>query len=168
MASSSEISLPFVSSVTCSAITMIWKRSTRPVSSLNFASISRCMPNAFLAAVRIACSSVSTSTCRSMFLSFETWSRTRPSAAPSFMKRSDEIRAHLTLAASGAPVQRGEGATMPDQPSPPDRGVTLFLSYSREDEAYAGRLAGAGASAIGWPGCRSTGASRRSASANIR
>jgi TolB-like protein len=30
---------------------------------------------------------------------------------------------------------------MPDQPRPPDKAVTLFLSYSREDEAHARRLA---------------------------
>ena len=47
---------------TCSTMTMIWNRSTRPVSSLNLASISRCMPKARLAAVRMACSSVSTRT----------------------------------------------------------------------------------------------------------
>ena len=32
---------------------------------------------------------------------------------------------------------------MPDQPCPNDKAVTLFLSYSREDEAYARRLANA-------------------------
>ncbi len=56
---------------------------------VELASISRCMPKARLAAVRIACSRVSTSTVRSMFLSLETWSRTRPRAAPSFMRHSD-------------------------------------------------------------------------------
>lgn len=33
------------------------------------------------------------------------------------------------------------GRKMPDQPGAPDKAVTLFLSYSRDDEAYARRLA---------------------------
>ena len=76
-----------------STTVMYWKRSTWPVSSLNRASSSRFGPKARLAAVRMASSRVSTSTDRSMFLSLETWSRTRPRAAPSFMKRSGGIHA---------------------------------------------------------------------------
>ena len=53
---------------------MNWKRSTAPVSSLNRASSSRLMPKVRLAAVRMACSSVSIRMAGSMPLSLLTWS----------------------------------------------------------------------------------------------
>ena len=71
--------------VTCSTMTMIWNRSTRADLLVELRLHLALHAEGRLAAVRMACSSVSTSTVRSMFLSLETWSSTRPRAAPSFM-----------------------------------------------------------------------------------
>src|SRR5262245_24266213 len=56
-------------------------RSTEPVSGLNFASISRFIPNVRFAAVRMACSNALIRTDLSMFLSRPTCSRTMSSLA---------------------------------------------------------------------------------------
>ena len=60
-ASATVISRPSIASSSSTTLT-IRNRSTEPVSALNFASISRFMPNVRLAAVRIACSSALMST----------------------------------------------------------------------------------------------------------
>src|SRR4051812_15040652 len=71
-----------------STTVMYMNRSICPVSSENLASSSRSSPNAFCAALRIACSTVSTSTLRSMPFSFATASiiidreSSPPAAAP--------------------------------------------------------------------------------------
>ena len=74
------ISRPSMASSSSTTLTMR-NRSTEPVSRLNFASISRFMPNVRLAAVRIACSSALKRTVLSMFLSRPTCSRTMSSFA---------------------------------------------------------------------------------------
>ena len=74
------ISRPSMASSSSTTFT-IKNRSTEPVSGLNFASISRFIPNVRLAAVRIACSSALMRTVLSMFLSRPTCSRTMSSLA---------------------------------------------------------------------------------------